>query len=467
MRALSTLWFVLAALLAGPAAADDDDSAVEPEAAAAQGPVDPGPGRVLVITMDDVMVNAGTAEYVLDALTHAQSAADVRALVLELDTPGGALDATRDMVKGMLASNVPIIVYVSPAGSRAASAGVFLTMAGHIAAMAPATNIGAAHPVFMAPPTGGKNDESEGEKQDRLTSEAVMLEKVTNDTVAFARNIADTRGRNAEWAESSVRDSVSIGAKEALAEDVVDLIAPSLGELLAEVDGRVVELADGSRRVLRTKGPLERLEMTPRQRALLALGSPNVAFLLLAVGLLGLYIEYQNPGMMVPGIAGATALLLAALGMAYIPVSVGAILLIVLGFALLVAEVYVVSFGALTAGGISALVLGGLFLVERSPEFTVGVDTSIIAAVVTVTVVIALLLGMLIYRGEKQQAQGGQEGMVGQRGRVLRAIPSGAERGQVLAHGERWSAVCDEEIEEGAAVVVESVDGLVLRVRRG
>ncbi|MBN93073.1 MAG: serine protease [Deltaproteobacteria bacterium] len=439
---------------------DDDSAGSQPGTAV---PVDLGPGRVEVFTLDDQIINRGTRDYFVEGLESAQADAEVRAVVLVLDTPGGSLQSTREIVKAMLASETPIIVYVGPEGSRAASAGTFITMAAHVAAMAPATNIGAAHPVIMKPPVGpGSEDKGEAGKD----SEAAMLEKVTNDSVAFIRNIADQRGRNADWAEQAVRDSVSIQVTEAVELGVVDLEAKGLGELLATIDGRTVEVAGGKQVVLRTQGQVLDQAMTLAQKVLTVLTHPNVTFLLMALGALGLYLEFNNPGLIVPGVVGAIALLLAAFGLSFIPVNILALLFVIIGFGCLIAEVYVTSFGLFTTAGLASIVFGGLFLVKESPEFTVGVSPTVVIAVAAFSAVVTLGVGWLVYRGQVREVVGGSEGMVGAEARVLREIPGGRAVGQVFVHGERWSARCEQPVARDQYVRVVRVDGLVLEVER-
>lgn len=437
--------------------ADDDDSAVET--------LTPGPGTIAIVEFDDLMINRGSQTYFLETLEAAQENPDVRALVLVMDTPGGALDATREMVKAELASELPIVVYVSPTGSRAASAGVFITMAAHVAAMAPATNIGAAHPVFMGGPGGGeKEGESEEEAEKRMDSQAAMLEKVTNDTAAFARNIADTRGRNADWAESSVRDSVSITVKEALELNVVDLEAASLEELLTKIHGRTVTTASGARIVLDTSGPRKHIPMTAAQVILLLLTNPTISYLLLLAGLAGWYIEFQSPGVIVPAAVGSICLLLFAFSLSAIPVNLLAVAFVIVGFALLFVEVYVGAMGIAALGAAGAIALGGVFLVEKTPEFDVAVNPLAIVMVTLLTVGTGLGLGWLVWRGQRRKVVGGSEGMIGEVGPVRVPIPGGRFTGKVLVHSELWSARSTSPVEAGTLVRVVNIRGLELEV---
>ncbi len=460
--ALCTL--LLSALGPRPLWADDSAAPSDDLTESATSDVeDPGPGIVRILRLDDVVINRGSRDYFVENLELAAEDPETRAVVLVLDTPGGALQSTREMVKAMLGSRIPILVYVGPAGARAASAGTFITMAGHVAAMAPATNIGAAHPVVMSMPTKGGEDEKSDEAKD---SQAAMLEKVTNDTVAFIRNIAEQRGRNADWAEKAVRESVSIQASEAVELQVVDTIAESVSALLDTVDGREIQLSEGRRIVLRTKGAHVEVPMTLPQRVLLFLTHPNVTYLLLALGAMGIWLEVNKPGLIVPGVVGVISLLLAAFGMSFIPVNALAVLFVILGLVAIIADIYVPSYGLLTAGGIAGLVFGGIFLVDKSPEFTVGVSPEVIILVGLLAVVLGLLVGWLVWRGERRKVVGGEEGMRGATGEVRAAIPGGRKPGRVFVHGELWNARAAVPIAEGEEIEVQAVNGLMLDVTR-
>jgi membrane-bound serine protease (ClpP class) len=314
------------------------------------------PPRVLSLVVDDV-ITSGTAEYIGSAITRAQDER-LDAIAIRLDTPGGHLDATRDIVQKMLASEVPIAVWVGPAGARAGSAGVFITLAANVAGMHPASNIGAAHPVT----SGGGDVEKEAGKD--------MAKKVENDTAAFARSIARLRGRNEEWAEKAVRQSVSATADEALKLKVIDVVAPSLPAFLDAASGRIVEV-DGRKVAFRGRDArLEPLEMTVRQRTLSFLGNPNVVALLMLIGTLGIALELYHPGALVPGIAGGFCLLLAFLAMRVIPVNAGAVLLLLAGVGLLVAEAFVTTHGIAGVAGAACIVIGTLLFIDRSsPEY--------------------------------------------------------------------------------------------------
>ena len=437
--------------------AGDEVAAAEVESA----PTDPGVGTVQVVTLDDEIINRGTRDYYIEAIEAAEADPQVRALVLVLDTPGGSLQSTREIVKAMLRTEIPLIVYVSPKGSRAASAGTFITMAAHVAAMAPATNIGAAHPVMLAPPGIGDKD---GDAEAKRDSEAAMLEKVTNDSVAFIRNVAEQRGRNADWAEQAIRESVSIQSTEAVELKVVDLEATSLEELLAAIDGREIRVSEDKSILLRTAGPIEYIPMTLAQRILTTLTHPNVTYLLMALAALGFYLEFKNPGMIFPGVIGAIALLLAAFGLSSIPVNFLAVVFVLIGFGCLFAEVYFPSYGLLTLGGSVSLAFGGVFLVKKSLEFNVGVSPEVILFVVAVSLLFVTLVAWLVWKGHKRQVIGGSEGMLGAQGSVTLAIPGGPENGRVFVHSELWSAWASVPIAEGSRIRVLEIDGMELRV---
>jgi len=481
LAAIFAVCLALGAVLAGPVVAEDLLTGVPADVAAAEMaaldvaeeasadaaekapvvPVDPGPGVVWVVTLDDEIINRGTRDYYIEAMEQAAADSSVRALVLVLDTPGGSLQSTREMVKAMLISELPLIVYVSPKGARAASAGTFITMAAHVAAMAPATNIGAAHPVMMAPPGVGGGEE---DAEKKLDSEAAMLEKVTNDSVAFIRNVAEQRGRNPDWAEQAVRDSVSIQATEAVKLNVVDLEAASLGELLEAIDGREIKVSEELSIVLRTSGQVEHIEMTTAQRVLTMLTHPNVTYLLMALAALGFYLEFNNPGMIVPGVVGGIALLLAAFGLSSIPVNLLALVFVFIGFGCLFAEVYFPSYGLLTVGGSVSLAFGGLFLVKKSPEFNIGVSPEVVLFVVAVSLLCVGLVAWLVWRGHRRKVMGGSEGMVGAQGKVTVAIPGGYEPGRVFVHSEIWQARALRAIAVGSRVRVVGIDGMEVQV---
>jgi len=443
--------------------ADDDDSANPGEIVEVAGEA----GPVRVIQFENHMINRGTAEFFAEELELAEKDG-AAAFVLVLDTPGGAVDSMEEIVKAELASSIPVIVYVYPAGGAASSAGTFITMAGNIAAMAPATTIGAAHPVFTmapappeeeAPPT----DEEGTPEPNKASSEEAMLAKVANHLVATIRNIAEERGRNADWAERAVREAVAIGVDEAVALNVVDLKADSLEDLLQAVDGREVTVAGNERHVIRATGPVQQRPMPLRFLLLVILGDPTVAFGLLTFGMTLLVIEGKS-GMVVPGVLGICALVVAAFGFSFIPVNLLSLLLVVAGFGLLLAEIYVGSFGVMGVGGIAAIAWGGLFLVKKTPSFDVGVDPYAIGTITVLAGITVAVLATLVWRSESKQAQTGNEGMVGEVGTVRKDIPGGRGTGRAFVRSELWSARSTEPIAAGTEVRVTKVDGLTIEV---
>ncbi|HSN15227.1 MAG TPA: ATP-dependent Clp protease proteolytic subunit, partial [Anaeromyxobacteraceae bacterium] len=349
--ALAAAAFALASPVADPPARRQE--AGRTEAPAAGKPKSEGPAPRFLVLRIDGAITGGTAEYVLAGLAKAR-AEGFAGLAISLDTPGGQLDATREIVQAMLATDLPTLVWVGPAGARAGSAGVFLTLAADVATMHPTSNIGAAHPV-----TGGGRDVAEEAGKD-------MAKKVENDTAAFARTVASARGRSAEWAEKAVRESVSATAEEAVKLRAVDYTASDLASAIAQADGRKIRTGAGERTFRGAGAALVPYEKTVRQRLLSFLADPNVVALLMLLGTLGIGIEFYHPGSVVPGVLGGFALFLAFVAMRVIPVNVGAVLLILAGVALLVVEGYVTTHGIAGTGGAACIVLGTLFFVDRS-----------------------------------------------------------------------------------------------------
>jgi membrane-bound serine protease (ClpP class) len=408
---------------------------------------------VLRASLDGV-VNSGTSSYLIDTVARAEKAHCAAVLVV-LDTPGGMLDATRDIVRAFLQAKVPIIVYVAPAGARAGSAGVFITLAAHVAAMAPGTNIGAAHPISG----GGEDPEKSGGKH--------LAEKIENDTAALARSIAKQRGRNSAWAEAAVRDSIAATADEALEEDVIDFMAPSEHAVLKAATSRTVPIRGRSVTLDLEQVRIQDSPMTLQQRTLAVLGHPNLAYLLLTIGMLGLMIELYHPGVFVAGAVGVLALLLAAIGLNALPVNVGAVVLMVVAVGLLVAEAYVTSFGLLALSGVGLLVLASTLLIDRSaPDFLVdrslGVSWSVTLPLALVLGASAMALAWRAIRGRSDRQQAGAEALVGQKGVALTDITN--TEGYVRVHGERWRATSRQPLASGARVRVISVHGLELEV---
>lgn len=407
-------------------------------------PAGPPSPQVNVISVNGV-INPVAAEHVAKSLkTAAEGRAE--ALVIELDTPGGLDTSMRSIVKDIIASPIPVVVYVAPGGARAASAGAFLTLAAHIAAMAPGTNMGAAHPVAV------------GEKMD-----TVMAEKATNDAAAYIKSIAEQRGRNVQWAEDAVRKSVSATETEALRLKIIDLVAEDLATLLSRINGRVVKTAAGERALNTAKATVAREEMGLRQKILNLISDPSVAYILMLLGFYGIFFELTNPGTIFPGVFGGICIILAFYAFQTLPVNYAGLLLILLGIVLLILEIKVTSHGALTIGGIVALTLGSLMLFD-SPLPFFRLSLSIIVPAVLMTALFFALTIRLVYKAHRTQPATGAEALIGLEGVARTDItPQG---GTVTLHGEIWSATSAEPIARDERVVVEGIRGLTLKVRR-
>lgn len=419
------------------------------EAARASEPVTvAGAPFVVAATLDGDMINPATADYILHALNEAEETG-AAAFVLRIDTPGGMLQSTRQIIKGMLGSRIPVITYVTPGGAQAGSAGMFITIAGHVAAMAPGTNIGAAHPV------GGQGEDIEksGGKE--------LAQKVENDTRAFAESIAAERGRNAAWAGEAVTRSVSITAEKALAEGVVDFVAANDRELLEKVHGMRVDI--GKRAVVLDTKDARILEagMSLKQEFVSWLANPNVAYLLMTLGFLGIYFELSNPGLIFPGVVGGLSLVLAFVALQVIPFNAAGLALIALALILFVLEAFVTSYGLLTIGGVIAMGLGGLLLFD-TPEATMQISMSVLVSVTLFMGVAAALLSLAVAGALRRKVETGREGMIGLTGRATEAL---RPAGSVFVNGEIWAAVAEAPVEKDAAVVVTGIEGLVLKVR--
>ncbi len=392
------------------------------------------------------IVNPVMAEFITKEIDVAAKE-DAQALVIELDTPGGLDLAMRDIVKAIMASPVPVIVYVAPSGARAASAGVFITLSAHIAAMAPGTNIGAAHPVAIG---GGRQ------------MDETMKEKVVNDAVAYIRGIASKRGRNADWAEKAVRESVSITAEEALKLKVIDLVAKDLNELLQRIEGWKVDTAFGER-VLKLKGAqVVTRKMGWRLRVLDTISNPNVAYILMMIGLAGLYFELSNPGAILPGVIGAISLILAFYAFQTLPVNYAGVLLIILAVILFLMEIYITSYGLLTLGGIISLALGSLMLFE-SPVPYLRVSLSVLLPTLIFISLFFVVAIWLAVKARLSKPISGMEGLIGEEGVAETDL---LPEGKVFIHGEIWDGVAEGSVKKGERVRVKAVRGLKLIVEK-
>ncbi|TKJ39865.1 serine protease [candidate division LCP-89 bacterium B3_LCP] len=377
--------------------------------------------QVKYIEIDGV-IHPASSRFIQRAIDEANDS-EAEALLIQLDTPGGLMESMRDIIKSILASDVPVIVYVSPSGSRAGSAGVFITLSAHVAAMAPGTNIGAAHPVSLGM---GQEDDTTG----------VMEEKVLNDAVAFIRSIAEKQGRNADWAESAVRESASITETEALELGVIDVIAPSVDSLLVMLDGREVALPLGNRKLELTGVVLEEISRTWRDQFLEVISDPNIAYVLMMLGMYGLFFELYNPGTVVPGVIGGICLILAFFAFQTLPINVAGLLLIVLAIILFLLEIKVVSYGVLAIGGTISLILGSVMLIE-SPIPGVEISWGVILPGVIGTVLFFLVAISLSIKAQKRRPTTGLEGMIEETGEVIEKLDP---VGKVKVRGEIWNA---------------------------
>ena len=403
----------------------------------------PASAQVLKIVINDT-IHPITDEYIGRALSAAEQNKD-RAVLIELNTPGGLLESTRDIMEKILASPVPVIVYVTPSGSREASAGFFILESADVAAMAPATNTGAAHPVTIG---GGKMDD-------------VMKQKMENDSAAFMRSVASKRGRNVEVAESAVRESKSFTEQEALSQKLIDYIAPTEQDLFKQMQGKVIKRFNGQTVTLNlVDQSVVPFQMTLKQRILAFIMDPNIAFILLAVGALALYAEFNHPGAVLPGTVGVIFILLAAFALNLLPVRFAALALIIGAFVLFALEAKFASHGVLTIGGIVLLTLGALLLVDAPiPEMRVHLLTALSVSV-PLGIITAFLMSIAL-KARRNKVVTGTQGLVGEIGIAQTTL---APQGKVFVHGELWDAISSVNLPAGERVVVRSVDGLQLQV---
>jgi membrane-bound serine protease (ClpP class) len=399
--------------------------------------------EVLKIVVDDT-IHPITDEYIGRALTEADRNKD-KAVLIELNTPGGLLDSTRNIIEKIVASPVPVIIYVTPSGSRAASAGFFILESADIAAMAPGTNTGAAHPVTI---TGGKMDD-------------IMKEKIENDTAALMRSVVAKRGRNIEVAESAVRQSKSFTDGEALSQRLIEYVAPSEQDLFKDLQGKPFKRFNGETATLNLVGqPIRTYELTLKERILAYLMNPNIAFILLAIGALALYAEFNHPGAVVPGTVGVVFILLAIFALNLLPTRFAALVLILASFALFALEAKFMTHGVLAIGGIVTMILGALLLVDAPiPEMRVRLGTAL-AVSIPLGAITATIMSLAL-KARRNKVVTGAQGLVGEVGVAQTAL---SPAGKVFIHGELWDAVSSGQIAAGQTVVVRKVDGLQLEV---
>ena len=397
------------------------------------------PSDIYIIRIADA-ISPGTTEFIKSGIKTAEENG-AACIIIELDTPGGLAESMRLIVQKILASKVPVVVFVSPSGARAASAGVMITMAADVAAMAPGTNIGAAHPVGA----GGKD------------IEGTMSEKIINDMVAQAKSVAEKRGRNAKWVEDAIRESVSVTETEALKENIIDIIAKDTDDLIRQLNGR--ELKDRGKLELDQANKIV-LEETLRIKILRTISNPNIAYILMMIGLAGLYFELSHPGAVFPGVIGAISLILAFFAMQTLPVNYAGILLIVLAIIFFIMEMKIASYGLLSVAGIVSLLLGSLMLFEGD---TTGIKLSLQVVLPTIIVISGFFVAVasLVFRAQRSKPATGSGGLVGEIGIVKKALTL---EGKVFVHGELWNARAKEPLDEAAKVRVVKVVNLVLEV---
>ncbi|TDH29193.1 nodulation protein NfeD [Segetibacter sp. 3557_3] len=402
--------------------------------------------KVISIKVDG-SINPASASFIKNGIDKA-AAEKAECLIIHLNTPGGLLKSTRVIVSDILGSPIPVIVYVSPSGAHAGSAGVFITMAAHIAAMAPGTNIGAAHPVNMQ---GGMD--------------STMANKTTNDAAAFIRSIAEKRNRNLDWAEEAVRNSVSITEAEAVSKRVVDLVAPSEEALLDSINGKSISLPSGTKTLQTGKATTEVLEMSFVERLLDMISDPNVAYILMMLGFYGLLFELYSPGAVAPGVIGGICLILAFYSIHTLPLNYAGLALIIFAILLFVLEVKIVSHGILGIGGVISLALGSMMLIKTDSalEF-IRISVGVIISATVLTALFFLFLVYMVVKGQKAKPITGMEGIIGETGEVLRdLVPSGTVR----VHGEIWKAnALTGNLQKGQRIIVKGIDNLTLTVEQ-
>lgn len=401
--------------------------------------------RVLLININGD-INPITAQYIISNVEHAEKN-DFECLIIEMDTPGGLLAATQDIVKKVLSADVPVVMYVSPSGAGAVSAGVFITMACHLAIMAEGTNIGAAHPVGI----GGQQDTSK-----------VMSEKITNYAASYMRGIAEKRKRNADWAENAVRQSVSINENEALKLNVIDYICPTLTNLLETIDGKAVEVLSGADTLATKDATIVRRNMSWHQNILYKISNPTIAYILLILGIYGLFFELSNPGAILPGVVGGIFIILAFFALQTLPIRAAGLALILFALILFLLEIKVTSFGILTIGGVIAMFLGSLMLFEDTGMPNIGVDWRVaLAAAITTGLFFFFAMGMAL-KARLTRPSTGAEGLIDEIGIAISDI---SPEGDVKVHGEFWKATSEQKIKKGEKIQVIQVEGMTLRVK--
>jgi membrane-bound serine protease (ClpP class) len=410
--------------------------------------------EVWILEFDNV-INPVAASYIHKNIQKAQET-NVEVVILKLDTPGGLMTSMRAIIKDIMNSEVPVAVYVSPRGAQCASAGVFITISAHIAAMSPGTNIGSAHPVNLG---GGLF----GEKPDSANTEA-MMEKVTNDAVAFIRSLAKERGRNEIWVEEAVRQSVNITEVEAVEMHVVDFVARDVTELLEQMNGRTVTVPSGEKTLKIQTATVVEKPMGFHHRFLNVISEPNIAYILLILGFYGIFFEIRSPGTIFPGVLGGIFLILAFFSLQVLPINYAGLALILVGIILFILEIHVVSYGLLTIGGLTAMILGSMMLIDISqvPKELFSISLGVIIPLAILTALFFVFALGMAFRAHRKKPTTGSEGIVGEMGTVIKKLDP---EGTVMVHGEYWNATADETIDIGKRVLVQSIDRMVLKVK--
>ncbi len=438
---LAVLFLSLALILIGISGIS---LSAEKEKTSSKPPVSADQQKKIFLIKIDAPITPVVAEYIIKSIDRAAEA-KAEAIIIELNTPGGLVDSMQQIVMKMMASDIATVVYVAPSGARAASAGVFVTMAANIAAMAPTTHIGAAHPVTMQ----GKMDKT-------------METKVVNDLAAMARGIAEKRGKNVKWAEEAVRKSVSITETEALKNHVIDLIAPDVPSLVKELNGRTVDLVIGKRTLSTEHAEVKEITMGLRYRILEIISNPNIAYILMILGFYGLYFELSNPGAIFPGVAGAICLVLAFYALHTLPINYAGLILIIIGIGLFIAEAFITSHGILGVGGTVAMLLGSIMLIDSASP-VLQISWAVIIPAVALSALLFIITVTVAVRVYREKPDTGKEGLIGMHAVAKTDVH---KEGQIFMRGEYWSAWSDEQIQKGEQVVVVSVEGLKLKVRK-
>lgn len=417
-----------------------------------------------LISVQDA-IGPATSHFILQGIRQASERGDAL-LILALDTPGGLDSAMREIIQGILASTVPVVTYVSPRGARAASAGTYILYASHIAAMAPATNLGSATPVPIGggAPAGGdetpQDDTPEEVAEEATGSGSAMEKKTINDAVAYIRGLAETHGRNPDWAEKAVREAANLTAEDALEQNVIDIVARDTADLLNQIDGREVQMADAALTIASSGVVIEKLEPDWRTKLLAVITNPTVAYLLMLIGIYGLVFEGYNPGAVVPGVVGAICLLLALYAFQVLPVNYAGLALMVLGIVLMAAEAFVPSFGALGIGGVLAFVFGSIILIDtEAPGF--AVSKPLIGGLALFSGAVVMSIIYFAMKGHRRPVETGMEAMVGA---LAVAREDFDQRGNVFIHGESWLAETAAPVRSGEQVRIKGFEGLLLHV---